>query len=130
MLHLLWRWSHSVLWIIEMQNTKEHLLQRLSHLQGMAFFNNFATKQNVMSKIDYYQIALDKAKEMGYDIVRPAGERDGWKYFNIVKSWLIGHKIGFPKFLKISTNGNDIAMAEGWDEIGWAIHQAKILNAH
>ncbi len=30
-----------------------------------------------MSKIDYYQIALDKAKEMGYDIVRPAGERDG-----------------------------------------------------
>lgn len=84
-----------------------------------------------MSKIDYYQIALDKAKEMGYDIVRPAGERDGLKYFNIVKSWLIGHKIGLPKFLKISTNGkNDIAMAEGWDEIGWAIHQAKILNAH
>lgn len=27
-----------------------------------------------MSKIDYYQIALDKAKEMGYDIVRPAGD--------------------------------------------------------
>ncbi|WP_288509469.1 hypothetical protein [uncultured Prevotellamassilia sp.] len=110
--------------------TQEHSLQRLSHLQGMPFFNNFAAKQNVMSKIDYYQIALDKAKEMGYDIVRPAGERDGWKYFNIVKSWLIGHKIGLPKFLKISTNGNDIAMAEGWDEIGWAIHQAKILNAH
>lgn len=110
--------------------TQEHSLQRLSHLQGMPFFNNFATKQNVMSKIDYYQIALNKAKEMGYDIVRPAGERNGWKYFNIVKSWLIGHKIGLPKFLKISTNGNDIAMAEGWDEIGWAIHQAKILNAH
>ena len=110
--------------------TQEHSLQRLSHLQGMPFFNNFAAKQNVMSKIDYYQIALDKAKEMGYDIVRPAGERNGWKYFSIVKSWLIGHKIGLPKFLKISTNGNDIAMAEGWDEIGWAIHQAKILNAH
>lgn len=105
-------------------------MQHLSHLQEMPFFNNFAAKQNVMSKIDYYQIALDKAKEMGYDIVRPAGERDGWKYFNIVKSWIIGHKIGLPKFLKISTNGNDIAMAEGWDEIGWAIHQAKILNAH
>lgn len=108
--------------------TQEHSLQHLSHLQEMPFFNNFAAKQNVMSKIDYYQIALNKAKEMGYDIVRPAGERDGWKYFNIVKSWLIGHKIGLPKFLKISTNGNDIAMAEGWDEIGWAIHQAKILN--
>lgn len=54
-------------------------MQHLSHLQEMPFFNNFAAKQNVMSKIDYYQIALDKAKEMGYDIVRPAGERDGWK---------------------------------------------------
>ncbi len=97
-------------------------------LQGMQFFNNFATKQNVMSKIDYYQIALDKAKEMGYDIVCPAGERDGWHYFGLVNYMLIGHKLGKPDFLKISDNGNDIAMAEGWDEIGWAIHQAKILN--
>ena len=81
-----------------------------------------------MSKIDYYQIALDKAKEMGYDIVRPAGERDGWKYFSIVKSWLIGHKIGLPKFLKISINGKNITMAEGWDETTWAIQQDDILN--
>ena len=103
-------------------------MQRLPHLQGMQFFNNFATKQNIMSKIDYYQIALDKAKEMGYDIVRPAGERDGWKYFSIVKSWLIGHKIGLPKFLKISTNGKDITMAKGWDETNWAIRQDDILN--
>lgn len=81
-----------------------------------------------MRKIDYYQIALDKAKEMGYDIVRPAGERNGWKYFSIVKSLLIGHKTGLPKFLKISINGKNITMAEGWDETTWAIRQDHILN--
>ena len=97
-------------------------------LQGMQFFNNFATKQNIMSKIDYYQIALDKAKELGYDTIRYCGERDGWKYFSIVKSWLISHKIGLPKFLKISINGKNITMAEGWDETTWAIQQDDILN--
>lgn len=49
-----------------------------------------------MSKIDYYQIALEKAKEMGYDIVRPAGERDGWKYYRLAKTSLIGKKADYP----------------------------------
>lgn len=81
-----------------------------------------------MSKIDYYQIALDKAKEMGYDIVRPAGERDGWKYFGITKSWLIGHKIGLPRYLKISENRREFSMAEGWEETMWALKQEKKLS--
>lgn len=81
-----------------------------------------------MSKIDYYQIALDKAKEMGYDIVRPAGERDGWKYFGITKSWLIGHKIGLPRYLKISDNGREFSMAEGWEETMWALKQEEELS--
>ena len=51
-----------------------------------------------MSKIDYYQIALDKAKEMGYDAILNAGERDGWHYFGLVSYMLIGHKLGKPDF--------------------------------
>lgn len=49
-----------------------------------------------MSKIDYYQIALDKAKEMGYDIVRPVGERNGRKYYRLAKTSLIGKNTGYP----------------------------------
>ena len=81
-----------------------------------------------MSNIDYYSIALKKAKEMGYDIVRPAGERDGWKYFGIVKSWLIGHKLGLPLYLKISDNGRNFSLAEGWQETMWALQQENQLS--
>ena len=45
-----------------------------------------------MSKIDYYQIALDKAKELGYDTIRYAGKRNGWRYFHLIKYSLIGKK--------------------------------------
>jgi hypothetical protein len=38
-----------------------------------------------MNKIDYNQIALSKAKELGYDTIRYAGEREGWKYFHLIK---------------------------------------------
>lgn len=43
-----------------------------------------------MNKIDYDQIALSKAKELGYDTIRYCGERDGWKYYRLVKACLIG----------------------------------------
>ena len=45
-----------------------------------------------MNKIDYDQIALSKAKELGYDTIRYCGERDGWKYYRLVKACLIGKK--------------------------------------
>ena len=80
-----------------------------------------------MSKIDYYKIALDKAKEMGYDAILNAGERDGWHYFGLVSYMLIGHKLGKPDFLKISDNGNDIRVEER-DDIIWALHQEISLN--
>lgn len=31
-------------------------MQRLSHLQGMQFFNNFATKQNAMTTEEYFYL--------------------------------------------------------------------------
>ena len=80
-----------------------------------------------MSKIDYYQIALEKAKEMGYDIVRPAGERDGWKYYRLAKTSLIGKKSGLPQYIKISRNGDIIVSVKDLQEEMWAIRQENTL---
>lgn len=49
-----------------------------------------------MNKIDYNQIALSKAKELGYDTIRYCGERNKWKYFNIFNWSTRGHKLGLP----------------------------------
>jgi hypothetical protein len=92
----------------------------------MLFFNNFATKQNIMSKIDYYQIALYKAKELGYDTIRYCGERDGWKYFNIFNWITRGHKLGLPHIIKISADCKSIILIQERSEILWAIMQKKL----
>jgi len=76
-----------------------------------------------MSNIDYYSIALKKAKEMGYDTIRPAGERDGWRFFIYFRWATRGHKLGLPHVMQISENGKEIAFVEDRDVILWAIRQ-------
>lgn len=80
-----------------------------------------------MSKIDYYQIALDKAKELGYDTIRYAGERNGWRYFHLIKYFLIGKKVGLPQYIKISHNGDIIVGVKDLQEEMWAIRQENTL---
>lgn len=80
-----------------------------------------------MSKIDYYKIALDKAKEMGYDIVRPVGERNGRKYYRLAKTSLIGKKYGLPQYIKISRDGGSIVFVKDLQETMWAIGQENTL---
>lgn len=80
----------------------------------------------IMSKIDYYQIALDKAKELGYDTIRYCGERDGWKYFNIFNWITRGHKLGLPHIIKISADCKSIILIQERSEILWAIMQKKL----
>ena len=79
-----------------------------------------------MSKIDYYKIALDKAKGLGYDTIRYCGERDGWKYFNIFNWKTRGHKLGLPHIIKISTDCKSIIFVQERSEILWAIKQKKL----
>ena len=81
-----------------------------------------------MSNIDYYNIALKKAKEMGYDIVRPAGERNGWKYYRFAKTSLIGKKYGLPQYIRISRYGDSIVFVEDLQEEMWAILQENALH--
>ena len=80
-----------------------------------------------MSKIDYYKIALDKAKELGYDTIRYAGERNGWRYFHLIKYSLIGKKVGLPQYIKISRNGDIIVGVKNLQEEMWAIRQENTL---
>ena len=80
-----------------------------------------------MSKIDYYQIALDKAKELGYDTIRYAGERNGWRYFHLIKYSLIGKKVGLPQYIKISRNGDIIVGVKNLQEEMWDIRQENTL---
>ena len=80
-----------------------------------------------MNKIDYNQIALSKAKELGYDTIRPAGERDDWKYYRLAKTSLIGKKCGLPQYIKISRNGNIIVGVKDLQEEMWAIRQENTL---
>ncbi|WP_071121657.1 hypothetical protein [Prevotellamassilia timonensis] len=80
-----------------------------------------------MNKIDYNQIALSKAKELGYDTIRYAGEREGWRYFHLIKYSLIGKKVGLPHYIRIDCNGIVLNLEER-DDIIWALHQEISLN--
>lgn len=65
------------------------------------------------------QTATAYAKKSGLDLVRPAGERDGREFFNIMRSSDIGHKIGLPHIISIDESGT-ITRLQRLDEIMWA----------
>ena len=110
-----------------MKHTKAFLANATDVARNAYFFNNFAAKQNIMNKIDYNQIALSKAKELGYDTIRYAGERKGWRYFHLIKYSLIGKKVGLPQYVRIDCNGTVLKLKER-DDIIWALHQEISLN--
>ena len=58
----------------------------------------------------------------GYDIIEPAGVRDGYRYFHFFKDSLRGHKIGMPRIIKINNKGV-VKEVEDYSEILWAFHQ-------
>lgn len=78
-------------------------------------------------EIDALKIAQEYAREHGKDTVRPAGERDGYKYFHVFLWATRGHKLGLQQFIKISRTGkitNILPVAE----IMWAMKQEIALN--
>lgn len=78
-------------------------------------------------EIDALKIAQEYARENGKDTVRPAGERDGYKYFHVFKWATRGHKLGLQQFIKISKTGK-ITNILPIPEIMWAIKQEIALN--
>lgn len=77
--------------------------------------------------IDALQIAQEYAKENNKDTVRPAGERNGYKYFHIFLWETRGHKLGIQQFIKISATGK-ITNILPLTEIMQAMQQEIALN--
>lgn len=73
------------------------------------------------------EIAREYALKRGYDIVTPAGERDGYKYFDMIREDLIGIKSGLPRIVKIDNIGQ-LFPVDDLSEIMWASKQWCILN--
>lgn len=71
---------------------------------GKHFFNPYSASNDTEKN----KIALKYTIEHGYDSIRPAGERNGYKYFNYYNVSNLGRKTGMPKFVKIDNNGNCI----------------------
>lgn len=67
-------------------------------------------------------IAQTYGERRGYDIVTPAGVRDGYSFFRITNKSLIGRKTGLPHILKINDNGRVIS-TRSIPEVMWAIKQ-------
>ena len=74
------------------------------------------------------QIAQDYGRKIGYDIVSPAGERNGYKYFDMINESLIGRKTGLPRIIKISSTGR-IYYVDNLTEIMWATKQKNEIKA-
>lgn len=110
-----------------MKHTKAFLAIHVAFARNTFFSITLQQNKIIMSKIDYYQIALDKAKGLGYDTIRYAGKRNGWRYFHLIKYSLIGKKVGLPQYVRIDCNGIVLNLEER-DDIIWALHQEISLN--
>ena len=72
-------------------------------------------------------MALEYAKRQGYDTIRNAGEKEGYKYYHYYNLATLGHKLGLPHILKIDGLGR-IVSVDNFTEIIWASHQEVLLN--
>lgn len=77
---------------------------------------------------DILKIAQEYGRKAGYDIVSSAGERNGYKYFDIINESLIGRKTGLPRIIKISLTGR-ILPVDNLAEIMWATKQKNAIKS-
>lgn len=79
----------------------------------------------IMSNIK--QIAEAYAKRVGYDTVRPAGEKGGFLYFHAFGQSCVGHKTGLPHIIKINEVGQ-LLVVKNLKEQMWAVkEEVKLL---
>lgn len=76
---------------------------------------------------DYEDIALKFARQRGYDTIRKASEKGGYKYFHFFRKSDYGHKLGWPHIVKISSKG-ECEWVNDFSEMMWASHQEVVLN--
>ena len=77
-----------------------------------------------MTQEQKQSIAQAYGDEHGYNIVTPAGVRNGYAYFDITNESLIGRKTGLPHILKIDDYGR-VTETRLIPEVMWAIRQIK-----
>lgn len=77
-----------------------------------------------MTQEEKQSLAQAYGNKHGYDIVTPAGERNGYAYYDITNKSLISRKTGLPHILKINDAGR-ITETRSIPEIMWAIKQIK-----
>ncbi len=77
-----------------------------------------------MTQEQKQSIAQAYGDKHGYNIVTPAGVRNGYAYFDITNKSLLGRKTGLPHILKINDNGRVIS-TRSIPEVMWAIKQIK-----
>ena len=82
---------------------------------------------NSDDNMNFYDIAIRYANDLGYDSIRIAGKRDGCVYYHYYNKATIEHKLGMPHYVRISDNG-ETSPVEDFDEIMWASHQEVLLN--
>jgi hypothetical protein len=73
-----------------------------------------------------FNIIQSYAHKNGYDSIRPAGEKGGYKYFRTFSAADQGHKTGLPHIVKISAVGKIIEVTL-LSEIMWAVRQEVAL---
>lgn len=77
--------------------------------------------------VDFKEIARQYAAQKGFDSVREAGERNGYKYFHIYNAANEGYKTGMPQFVRIYEDGS-ASLVENNKERMWALHQEVTIN--
>lgn len=76
---------------------------------------------------DIRQIAEAYAKKVGYDTIRPAGEKGGFSYFHAFNQSSIGHKTGLPHIIKINEVGQ-LSVVKNLQERMWTVkEEVKLL---
>jgi len=73
-----------------------------------------------------FEIATTYADGLGYDVVRHAGEKDGYFFFHIMRSTDKHRKLGLPFIIGIDKYGK-INCLDQLDEIMWACHEEMKL---
>lgn len=77
-----------------------------------------------MTQEQKQSIAQAYGDKHGYDIVTPAGARNGYAYFDITNKSLLGRQTGLPHILKINDSGR-VTETRSIPEVMWAIKQIK-----
>lgn len=77
-----------------------------------------------MTQEEKLAVAQRYGDSRGYPMVTPAGDRDGYSYFEMTNETLLGRKTGIPRILKVGESGR-VTLTRNIPEVMWAVRQLK-----